>query len=281
MKRLIGRNPRRSIARLTEKRGGRLFTALVCAVLWILIWHLAAVKLASPLLLPAPLMVFRRIGELAKTADFWLFSMLSLARILGGILIGIVLASLAAILTAISDAAHLLLSPIITVVKSTPVASFIILAMLWINEDILPVFISFLIVFPVLWSNLHTAFRGIPQPYHDVARVFRLPLGRRIRRIYLPSALPYFISACRSCLGLAWKAGIAAEAIALPAVSIGKQLMDAKIYLETTDMFAWTTVVILLSLLLECLAELIFRPLQRKTAHLTQSAQDQSEQRRT
>lgn len=280
MKGSLHRRLRATRSSLTDTRWGKLVTALLCVGLWLLLWHVAASHLAKPLLLPAPAAVFRRIGSLAATADFWRYSLLSLGRILGGILIGVVLATLAAIFTAISHLARLLLAPLITVVKSTPVASFIILAMLWIDEGILPVFISFLIVFPVLWSNLHTAFCGIPAPYHDLARVFRLPLGRRIRRIYIPSALPYFVSACRSCLGLAWKAGIAAEAIALPAVSIGKQLMDSKIYLETTDMFAWTTVVILLSLLLEALAELIFRPIQRRTAHMTHSIEAEAEQRR-
>ena len=116
-------------------------------------------------------------------------------------------------------------------------------------------------VFPVVWANLHTALRSIPAPYHDLSRIYRLPLGRRIRRIYAPHALPYFLSACRSSLGLAWKAGIAAEVLALPALSIGKHLNESKLYLETTDLFAWTIVVILLSLALETVANMAFRHL--------------------
>jgi NitT/TauT family transport system permease protein len=121
-------------------------------------------------------------------------------------------------------------------------------------------------VFPVVWANLHTALRAIPQPYHDLARIYRLPLERRIRRIYAPHALPYFLSACRSSLGLAWKAGIAAEVLALPALSIGKHLKDSQLYLETTDLFAWTVVVIVLSLVLEMLASMLFRRLQKAHA---------------
>jgi NitT/TauT family transport system permease protein len=179
-----------------------------------------------------------------------------------------------AALTAAFRPLEMLLSPLITVIKSTPVASFIILAMLWIEDNTLPVFISFLMVFPVVWANLHTALRAIPQPYHDLARIYRLPLGRRIRRIYAPHSLPYFLSACRSSLGLAWKAGIAAEVLALPALSIGKHLKDSQLYLETTDLFAWTVVVIVLSLALELCAKLLFRRLQKKADEQQKTKED-------
>lgn len=245
----------------------RFLSAMIAVVLWLLIWHIAAARLGKPLLLPSPVAVIRRLSELCVTEAFWLYSFRSLLRVLGGILSGAVAAVIVATLTSAIPLLHAWLRPLITVIKTTPVASFIILAMLWIDEGLLPVFISFLMVFPVIWANLHTALSCVPTPFREMAFVFRLPLLRRIRRIYIPHATPYFLSACRSSLGLAWKAGIAAEAIALPALSIGKQLMESKIYLETIDLFAWTTVVIVLSLLLEAVAALLLRRLEARAAH--------------
>ncbi len=247
-----------------------LFAALSVAF-WITVWYLLALWLDKPLLLPTPLAVIQRIGELACHGDFWLRGALSLCRILGGILAGAVFAVLIGSLTATFPVCHALMSPLITIIKSTPVSSFIILALLWIDRDILPVFISFLIVFPVMWSNIHTGFRSVPRAYLELAQVFRLSGFKKVQRIYIPFTLPYFLSACRSSLGLAWKAGIAAEVLALPAISIGKQLYESKVYLETTDLFAWTTVVVLLSLLLEQCAEWIFRRLLRRRGHRTAS----------
>ncbi len=247
---------------LSQTAVGKLLTGGLAVVLWLLVWHIAAVRLGEPLLLPTPLAVTKRLGELATTPIFWQYSLRSLVRVIAGIVSGAVVAVIVAALTAAFTPIDLLLRPLITVVKTTPVASFIILALLWLDEGILPVFISFLMVFPVIWANLHTALSSVPTAYRDLAKVYRLPLLRRIRRIYAPHALPHFLSACRSSMGLAWKAGIAAEAIALPAVSIGKQLMESKIYLETVDLFAWTTVVIVLSLILEVAASLIFRRMQ-------------------
>lgn len=244
---------------LSQSRLGKVITSTVAVLLWLLVWHIAAVRLAKPLLLPSPAMVLTRLGELCATPTFWQYSLRSLLRVLAGIGSGAVAAIVVAALTAAFAPVDLLLRPLITVVKTTPVASFIILAMLWLNEGVLPVFISFLMVFPVIWANLHTALSSVPSEYCELAKVYRLPLSRRVRRIYVPYAFPHFLAACRSSMGLAWKAGIAAEAIALPAVSIGKQLMDAKIYLETTDLFAWTTVVIVLSLILETAATRLFR----------------------
>ena len=259
---------------LFESRWGKLLTALASVALWLAVWHIAARRLAKPLLLPSPRSVAERLSELITTKRFWQYTLRSLLRVVYGIATGVGFAALTAALTAAFRPIEILLSPVITVIKSTPVASFIILAMLWIADDKLPVFISFLMVFPVVWANLHTALRSIPASYHDLSRIYRLPLVRRIRRIYAPFALPYFLSACKSSLGLAWKAGIAAEVIALPTLSIGKQLNESKLYLETTDLFAWTVVVVLLSLALETLAKLAFSRLQKANDQRTQAKED-------
>ena len=255
---------RHHVRRLGRSRAAKPIGALLSLAFWVIVWHVAAARLNEPLLLPTPLAVWLRLVELGQTSRFWLYSLRSLLRVMLGIASGALAAIVTAALTAGIPFFNALLRPLITVIKTTPVASFIILAMLWLNEDVLPVFISFLMVFPVIWANLHTALEKLPSAYRELCSVYRLPFGRRIRRVYVPFATPYFLSACQSSMGLAWKAGVAAEAIALPALSIGKQLMDSKYYLETTDLFAWTVVVILLSLLLELLAMRLFRRLQSR-----------------
>ncbi len=246
---------------------GRFLSICIAVAVWLLVWHFAASRLNEPLLLPSPRAVLTRLSQWWTTALFWQQAIHSLLRVLGGIALGVAVAIPVAVCTALIPPVHTLLHPLIVTVKSTPVSSFIILAMLWINEGIIPVFISFLMVFPIVWTNLHTAIGGIPRPYLEMARVYRLPLARRVRRIYLPAVLPYFLSACESSIGLAWKAGVAAEVLALPALSIGKQLYESKLYLETTDLFAWTLVVILLSLALEWLTRRAFRALGHRARH--------------
>ena len=138
-----------------------------------------------------------------------------------------------------------------SLVKATPVASFIMLALLWLDRDVLPVFISVLIVVPVVLSNTLAGIKAVDKDLLEVAEVFCFPYGRKLKRLYIPSVYPYFMSALRSSLGLAWKAGIAAEVLAVPALSIGKMIYDSKLYLETTDLFAWTAVVVIFSAIIE------------------------------
>ena len=85
----------------------------------------------------------------------------------------------------------------------------------------------------------------------EMAVVFRMPVWRKIRFIYLPALVPYLVSGCRIALGMSWKSGAAAEVIGLPEHSIGEHLYMAKIYLETADLFAWTLVIILVSAVFE------------------------------
>ena len=150
----------------------------------------------------------------------------------------------------------MLISPLMTVIKSTPVSSFIILLLLWISRDWLAVVIVILMVLPVIWGNLCSGIRNVDPLLLRTAKAFCFPRSRILRRIYIPSVLPHFFSACRTSLGFAWKAGIAAEVLTVPSRSIGRLLYESKLYWETTDLFAWTLVVILCSLGIErlCMA---------------------------
>ena len=50
---------------------------------------------------------------------------------------------------------------------------------------------------------------------------------------------------------MSWKAGVAAEVIGIPDGSIGEKLYEAKVYLSSADLFAWTVVIVFISILFE------------------------------
>ena len=231
--------------------GRRLLTALSVGLFWLLVWVLLARLVNRELLLPSPFQVLRKLLELMRTGSFWASVSLSLLRVLGGILSAVVLGVVLAVLTEKFRVLRALLSPLMLLVRSTPVASFIILALIWLGRDILPLFIAALMVLPVVWANVSAGIAGIDPMLKELAAVYSLPPGRALRRIAVPSVLPHFRSALRSALGLGWKAGIAAEVLTVPKQSIGKMIYESKLYLETTELFAWTLTVILLSLLIE------------------------------
>jgi len=224
---------------------------LAVLAFWLLVWTLTAAAVGQELLLPSPLQTGRKLLALAGTAEFWLTVGRSVLRVLTGILAAVLLGVLLALLTHRSPLLRALFSPVMTLVKSTPVASFIILALVWLGRSIVPVFIAALMVLPVVWANVSAGLAGIDPQLMEFAQVYRLPRSRVLRRIIVPSVLPHLRAALRSALGLGWKAGIAAEVLTVPPYSIGKRIYEAKLYLETTELFAWTAAVVLVSLLIE------------------------------
>ena len=136
-------------------------------------------------------------------------------------------------------------------IKATPVASFIILVLIWVPSRNLSVIISFLMVLPVIYTNVLNGIRSTDPKLLEMARVFRVPLIRRIRYIYLSQLLPFLRTGFSLSLGLCWKAGVAAEVIGIPKGSIGEKLYEAKVYLETADLFSWTLVIVLISVIFE------------------------------
>lgn len=225
-------------------------------VFWLLVWQGASLALRAiyphgALLLASPIDALRRLFELALTAAFWQTVGISAARILGGFLVSCVLALGLAALSARFRRVEELLSPLVAAVKAVPVASFIILALVWLNSRSLAFFISALMVFPPVYLNVLEGIRQTDRSLLEMAQVFRVPFPRVLRSIYAPQVLPYFRSAISVALGLCWKSGTAAEVIGLSSGTIGERLYTAKVYFETPDLFAWTAVIVCISALFE------------------------------
>ena len=235
-------------------------------LIWLVIWQIAAVKIGEELLFPTPLSVANRLIALGSTSDFYKTIALSLSRILLGMVIGTLIGAIGGTLTAFSRLARVFFAPLLAVVKATPVASFIILLVLWVSRDKTPLIIAAMMVVPVVWSNVEQGIKSADKQLLDMARAYKMPPLARILHIYLPGITPYFLAALRSALGMAWKAGIATEALLLPLVSIGKKIADARVSFETADMFAWTVVVILLSMVIEKSMLALFKLLSRSRA---------------
>ena len=142
---------------------------------------------------------------------------------------------------------EILLQPYVLAIKSVPVASFIILALIWLKTSYLSLFISFLMVFPALYTNILVGIKSADGQLLEMAQVFRVPWKRRLRMIYLPAIRLFLLAGSATALGMSWKAGVAAEVIGVVSGSIGERLYDAKIYLQTADLLAWTVVIVAMS----------------------------------
>ena len=225
----------------------RFFRRAGAVVFWLAVWQCAAMAIGQEVFLVSPVQALRTLLGLVPRADFWQRAGFSSGRILLGFVLGVAVSTVLAARAESCPAADTLLAPVMQLVKATPVASFIILALVWVRGASLSVLISFLMVLPVLYGAVRTGIRSVDPQLREMAQVFRLPLSRRLRAVWLPAVLPAFRQGCSVALGICWKSGVAAEVIGLPNGSIGDALYRAKITLSTGELFAWTFVIILLS----------------------------------
>lgn len=223
----------------------------VVALFWLSLWIAAAMIVNNPLILPTPLETLLRLLALAGEVEFWKFTGLSILRVFIGIVIAIPAAWLSAALCSVSKTVNALFSPAVTLMKSTPVVSFILIAIFLVDRRVIPSAITFMMVFPVLFENISEGISQASRELLEMARVFGVSWFMKVARIYIPAVKPFFLSALTTSVGLAVKAGIAAEVVAYIPDSIGKRLSDAKSYMEPADLLAWTVVIITISLLIE------------------------------
>ena len=232
-------------------------------IFWLIVWQIAAMAVNQAILLPKPVMVGKTLLRFLGESEFWLAITHSLLKIMLGFFLAMILGSGLAFLGAKFSFVHQLIYPVLSIIKATPVASFIILALIWINSANLSTFIAFLMVLPMFYANIYQGLKNVDVKLLEVAKVFGLNKRRTFREVYLPSLKPYLISTCTIGLGFAWKSGVAAEVIGLPAKTIGNQLYYAKVYLQTDELFAWTAAIIVLSIFLEKLLLKILKKLER------------------
>ena len=218
---------------------------------WLAVWQGVSLWMDRPILLVGPLETAAALVRMAAEGDFWRAVFSSLARIGCGFglafLAGLILGTAACLRPFLEE----LLAPVVAGMKAIPVASFVILALIWAGADRLTLVVSFLVVFPMIYLNTLAGLRAADPALLEMCRVFRVKWPARAWHIYRPALAPYLLSASQVALGRSWKSGVAAEVIGTPDYSIGEQLYMAKIYFTTDELLAWTAVVIALSFLFE------------------------------
>ncbi len=217
----------------------------------LIIWQIVAMIIDQQILIVSPLRVIVKLYELVQTTEFWSAVGISALRIIGGFLAGLVCAVALAIPASRISFIRDLLAPFMITVRSIPVASFVILALIWFSSQNLAILISFLMVLPIIYTNVLEGIRQTDTDLLEMATVFKIKWSKKLRYIYFFQVYPFLVSAIKISLGLSWKSGVAAEVIGTPENSIGENLFSAKIFLDTASLLAWTVVIVLVSTLFE------------------------------
>lgn len=218
---------------------------------WLAIWQLLDVIIDNRLVLAGPIRVAQALVEQIGQPDFWVICGASFGRIALGFLLSFVVGFLLALMSCRHRLFRDFVDPIISLLRTIPVASFIILLLIWVGNQALTVFLAFFIVLPLIYTNMVTGFESVDRQMLEMARVYGLSRWRTFLYIYRPAFMPFLMSSTKISLGMTWKSGIMAEVLATPKPSIGKEMATARTFLDTPDLLAWTVVVMVLSFLFE------------------------------
>lgn len=223
----------------------------LAVLFWLGVWFAVCELVGMELLVPSPFAVLDAFLRLLGEKEFYISCLSSLCKVLTGWTAGIIIGGVLGVLTHISGVMKALFEPLLHIVKATPVASFIVLALVLMSSKTVPAFTCALITVPVVWANVTEGLGSPDKKLLEMASFFNMSTKNKVRDIYIPAVMPYFSAAATTAMGLSWKAGIAAEVICSPKNTIGAGISDAKVYLETPSLFAWTITVIVLSVILE------------------------------
>lgn len=231
---------------------------------WLIIWQIVCLLVDNPIFFAGPLDMLKELAHMAGSREFIDSVMHSLLRIMGGFCIAFLLACLLASAAYHCKLLEDLLSPFVTFIKSVPVASIVVLLLIWFGAKYLSVYVTFMVVFPNIYLNVLSGLKNMDKDLLEMAELFRFSFIQKMYYIYCPSVMPYLISGTVISVGMSFKSGVAAEVIGLPVSSIGEGLYNAKIYLNTAGVFVWTTVIICLSSLAERLVVWLLKQFGRQ-----------------
>lgn len=237
---------------------------LIIILFWIFLWELGSLFINNVILLPSPLQVLEVLGTLCLKGYFWLSVFSSVGRVLVGLFLSIGIGVVLGILAGLNKYIEELLNPLLITIKSTPIMSIIILALVWFKSTNVAVFTAILVCFPIIYTNVLQGIKAVDLQLIQMATLFKVKSKYIIKDIYIPSIKHYIVSGVLMCLGLGWKVSVTSEVLATPKYSIGLNLLSAKATLETAELFAWTVVVVLLSFAFE----LAFKYYVKKTDKL-------------
>lgn len=236
--------PRRGRGRGAHGAWPRHAAAVAC---WLAAWQLLSMAIGHDLLLPGPVAVARRALELAADPASWSRVGFSFARIAGGFLLAFCLALALGLCAGRWRWVRELLEPAVLLLKSVPIVCVVVLLLLWVGARQVSVVAVFLAVFPPVYLSVVEALRARDDGLGRVLRAMGVPAWRRLLADAWQQLLPYLVATSRNACGMAWKAGVAAELIGSPRGSMGEGIYQAKLLLETGDLFAWTLAVVALS----------------------------------
>lgn len=233
--------------------------SIISILILLIIWKLFALFIGADIILPPPEIVLRSLIKTFISPNFLKIVTSTLIRGLIGFIISFACGIIIGTLAGIFKGFRYFVNPVISFIRSTPVISVILLALIWFKVENVPIFVAFLMAFPIICGNIIEGITTVDRDLIEMANVYKVSFKSKILQIYLPSIVPFIIASASMSIGIIWKVIIAAEVLSQPKWAIGTKLSEARDFLITEEVFAWTVLAIFLS----AISEVIFKRISK------------------
>ncbi len=231
--------------------------SLLIILFWIAVWQAVYLAVGKVIIVPSPLNTLTALINMAVTAEFYYNVAATMERVIAGILISFAAGMATAIMSYLLPIVRDMLKFVVDILKATPVMAVIIFALLWLTSGNVPIFVCFLMCYPVVYTNVLSGLDSMDRKYIEMSHIYQVRTTDVIRSIYIPFVTPHIKSALSLTTGLSWKTVVAAEVLSSPKFSMGYNLLNAKVYLDTESLFAWIIAIVGLSIIFEKVVNLI------------------------
>ena len=232
----------------------------VCGVgVLALVWLVAQTVVGNELIVPNLFACLKKSVFLLFDCAFWLMALSTIKRVVVAFCISFILALIFALIAYLYPLFEQIVAPIIGALRATPILGVLLIILIWTNAAVAPVVVACLSLFPMLYVEILSAFKGVDKDLIEMSKVYEVPIKKQITMLYLPSVLPFIIKQSGAALGFGVKLVVSAEVLARTANSLGNKMQDMQILSETPTLFA----LIILSCVLSFVVETTFGALER------------------
>jgi len=217
----------------------------------LVVWKMLALYFNSPFIVPHPEDTIVTVIELIGSKDFLQVAGTTVLRGITGFVISAILGIGVGIIAGISKGFNAFINPILVTIRSTPVISLILLALIWFSSGIVPVFIAMLTMFPFICTNVVDGIKSVDHGLIEMARFYNVGTRKIITDVYIPAIMPFIISGASSAMGIGWRAIIIGEVLSQPRYGIGTTMQSAQTFLNVDVVIAWTLIAVLISYVFE------------------------------
>ncbi len=230
----------------------KTFSLRLLAILFVfLVWKLLSLYFQSELVLPSPEKTLQNLWQILIQSNAWKNIGFTVFRGLIALSISMFFAIILGTLSGKYFGIKIMVHPWIVILRSLPVISIILLALIWFEIDNIPIFTGTLTMFPILYVQITDGLASLSPEYVEMSNVYKVSNYKKLKYLYIPTVLPHLFTGLSHAMGIGWKAIVMGEVLSLPDIAIGTRMQNAQVYLQVNELIAWTIIAILISFIFE------------------------------